>query len=236
MSDGRHVLPDASSAADACARRIVALLKDAEEKRQTAALAVSGGSTPKLLFDRLAASGVHWRGVHIFWVDERCVPPTDDASNYRLAKEHLITPAGVPGSNVHRIHGEIDPREAAERYAAEIRSFFELGSTELPRFDVVHLGLGPDAHTASLFPGQPLIDDRERIAAAVLAPQFNQWRVTLLPGVLKAARATVFLVAGEDKRPALRAVLEGEYDPKQHPAQIVAKQAEWFLDRAAVEG
>ncbi len=233
MSAVRHVLPDASAAAGACAQRILALLRDAEEKRQTAALAISGGSTPKLLFDRLSASGLPWSRVHLFWVDERCVPPTDDASNYKLALERLITPAGIPESNVHRIHGEIDPQEAARRYAAEIRSFFELGSTEFPRFDAVHLGMGPDAHTASLFPGQPLIEDREGIAAAVFAPQFDQWRVTLLPGVLQAARAAVFLVAGEDKRPALHAVLEGERDPGKYPAQIVGSRAEWFLDSAA---
>jgi 6-phosphogluconolactonase len=161
------------------------------------------------------------------------VPPTDDASNYKLACLHLIEPAHIPEANVHRIYGEMDPPEAAARYATDIRRFFELDGAGLPRFDVVHRGMGPDAHTASLFPGSPLIEDGAGIAAAVFAPQFNQWRVTLLPGVLEAARNTVLLVAGADKASALRAVFNDPYDPKKCPAQIGAREAVWFVDRAA---
>lgn len=224
---------DAAAAAQACARRVLALLEDALFRQDAATFAISGGSTPKLLFDDLAATAFPWDRVHLFWVDERCVPPTDDASNYKLARVHLIDPAHIPEANVHRIYGELDPSEAAARYAAEIRRFFRLDAAALPRFDVMHRGMGPDAHTASLFPGSPLIDDHSGIAAAVFAPQFNQWRVTLLPAVLGAARNTVLLVAGADKIDALRAVFQDPYDPKQHPAQIAAKQSEWFLDRAA---
>jgi len=214
----------------------VALLEDALSRQGVASFAVSGGSTPKLLFDRLAASGVGWDRVHLFWVDERCVPPTDDASNYKLAHQHLIAPARIPDGNVHRIHGELDPAEAAARYAEDIRRFFRLDGAELPRFDVMHRGMGPDAHTASLFPGSALIDDHAGIAAAVFAPQFNQWRVTLLPGVLEAARHTVLLVAGADKAEALRGVFHEAYDPRKYPAQIAATQAVWFLDRSAAGG
>jgi 6-phosphogluconolactonase len=108
----------------------------------------------------------------------------------------------------------------------------------MPHFDLVHRGMGPDAHTASLFPGEPLIDDRERIAAAVFVPKFNQWRVTLLPGALLAARHTVFLVAGEDKAEAVRAVFHEEYDPKKYPAQIASHHGRgvtWFLDESAAK-
>ena len=230
MSANRNVLPDAASAAEACARHILRLLADALGERD-ATLAISGGSTPNLLFDRLAASGFRWDRVHLFWVDERCVPPTDDASNYKLAREHLIEPAGIPAANVHRILGELEPHEAASRYGEEVGRVFRPAST--PRFDVVHLGMGPDGHTASLFPGSPLLEDREGVAAAVYAPKFNQWRVNLLPGVLIAARNIVFLVAGADKAQTLRSALEGEYDPRKIPARIVARQATWFLDRAA---
>jgi 6-phosphogluconolactonase len=169
-------------------------------------------------------------------VDERCVPPTDVASNYKLADDFLIHPAHIPGRNVHRILGELTPATAAKRYAGEVRDFFGLEEGEMPRFDVVHRGMGPDAHTASLFPGEPLIDDREGIAAAVYVEKFHQWRVTLLPGALLAAKHTVFVVAGDDKAEAVRAVFQEEYDPKKYPAQIASHHGRgvtWFLDEAA---
>lgn len=233
MSAAPIIAPDAAGAAEACARHVIALLEAALSRQDFVTFAISGGSTPKLLFNRLAASAFRWDRVHLFWVDERCVPPDDDASNYRLAYNHLIGPARIPEANVHRIYGELDPRDAAARYVADVRRFFDLGAADLPRFDVVHRGIGPDAHTASLFPGSPLIEDRTGIAAAVFAPQFNQWRVTLLPGVLEAARDTVLLAAGADKAEAVRAVFQEPFDPKRYPAQIGAREAVWFLDRAA---
>ncbi len=233
MNAGPIVASDAAGAAEACARHVIALLEEALSRQDLVTFAISGGSTPKLLFDRLAAAASPWDRVHLFWVDERCAPPTDDASNYKLAREHLIEPAQIPAANIHRIFGELDPAEAVARYTADVRRFFKLDGADLPRFDVVHRGIGPDAHTASLFPGSPLIDDHAGIAAAVFAPQFNQWRVTLLPGVLEAARNTVLLAAGADKAEAVRAVFQEDFDPKRYPAQIGARGAIWFLDRAA---
>jgi 6-phosphogluconolactonase len=227
---------DAPAAADACARRVIELLGDTLSRQAAASFAISGGSTPKLLFERLAASGFAWDRVHLFWVDERCVPPNDDASNYKMAYDRLISPARIPADNIHRIEGEREPHEAAERYVAEIRRFFRLEPGAAPRFDVMHRGIGPDAHTASLFPDSPLIDDRAGIAAAVFAPQFQQWRVTLLPAAIEAAHNTVMLVSGADKVDALRAVFHGPRLPKRCPAQIGAERAEWFLDRAAGAG
>jgi 6-phosphogluconolactonase len=236
MTAAPIVAADAAAAAEACARRVLALLEDALSRQDVATFAISGGSTPKLLFDNLAAAAFPWDRVHLFWVDERCVPPDDDASNYKLAHIHLIEPAHIPETNVHRICGEIDHSEAAARYVAGIRGFFHLDAGALPRFDVMHRGMGPDAHTASLFPGSPLIEDRSGIAAAVFASQFHQWRVTLLPAVLEAARNTVMLVAGADKIDALRAVFQDPYDPKRYPAQIAARQSEWFLDASSAAG
>jgi 6-phosphogluconolactonase len=234
-----HISEDPPAAAEAAAQQIIAILEGTLAELEFATLAVSGGSTPRLLFGRLAASRFPWNRIHLYWVDERMVPPDDPASNYKLAFDHLIKPAHIPPRQVHRIVGELPPKVAAGKYALEIRDTFGLDISELPRFDVVHCGMGPDAHTASLFPGEPLIDDREGIAAAVCAPQFNQWRVTLLPGVLLAARHTVFLVCGADKVDAVRAVFHQEYDPKKYPAQISTHQGRgvmWFLDRAAAEG
>ena len=236
MSVRWHKLPDANAAAEAGAHHIIGLLEEVLSGQEFATFAVSGGSTPKLMFQKLAATRFPWDKVHIFWVDERCVPPTDVASNYKLADDFLIHPAHIPGRNVHRVLGELTPATAAKRYAGEVRDFFGLEEGEMPRFDVVHRGMGPDAHTASLFPGDPLIDDREGIAAAVFAEKFHQWRVTLLPGALLAAKHTVFVVAGDDKAEAVRAVFQEEYDPKKYPAQIASHHGRgvtWFLDEAA---
>jgi 6-phosphogluconolactonase len=231
-----HSYPDANAAAEKCAQHILALLDEALAGQGDATLAISGGSTPKLLFTHLAASKFIWNRVHIFWVDERAVPPTDPQSNYKLAEEYLIAPARIPHRNVHRIAAELPPDKAAKRYTEEIREFFQVEGDELPHFDVIHLGTGPDAHTASLFPGEPLIDDREGIAAAVFVEKIPQWRITLLPGVLLAARHTVFLVAGEDKAQAVRNIFHEPYDPKKYPAQLVShhgRRVTWFLDDAA---
>lgn len=236
MSVRRHTYSDAAAAAEACAHHLIALLEESIAGQEFATLAVSGGSTPKLLFQQLTASRFRWDKVHLFWVDERCVPPTDDASNYKLANDYLIAPARIPLRQVHRIPGELKPEAAAHRYTEEIQEFFGLDDGEMPHFDVVHRGMGPDAHTASLFPGDPLIDDREGIAGATYAEKFKQWRVTLLPGALLAAKHTVFLVAGADKQEAVRAVFEEEYDPKKYPAQIASHHGRgvtWFLDEAA---
>src|SRR5262249_53789650 len=196
----------------------------------------SGGGTAKYLFQKLVAAAFPWNRVHLFWVDERCVPPDDPASNYGVAVQLFLRPANIPPENVHRIYGELPPKDAAARYGQEIRSFFRLGTGEFPHFDVLHLGMGPDAHNASLFPGDSLIEDREQIAAATYAEKFAQWRVTLLPGPLLAARHTVFLATGEDKRESLRQVLNGPYNPVNYPAQLVSRNGAdltWFVDQAA---
>jgi 6-phosphogluconolactonase len=131
------------------------------------------------------------------------------------------------------VEGERPPEEAAQLYAAEIARFFRIAAPSMPAFDVLHLGIGADGHTASLFPDSPLVRDRERIAAAVFAPRFSQWRVTLLPGVLAAAANVIVLAAGADKREAIRAVLHEPEDPVRRPVQVVSHRAQWFLDRDA---
>lgn len=226
----------AEEVADACAGYVLEVLAEALKSQPHATFAISGGSTPKLLFRNLAKSGFDWSKVHIFWVDERCVPPTDDQSNFKLADENLLTPARISKYNVHRIHGEMTPDEAAVRYIEEIRDFFGLAAHELPTFDLVHRGIGPDAHTASLFPGEPLIANRSGIAAAVWVEKMRSHRVTLLPGVLLAAKRTVLQVAGQDKADAVHNILQGPEDALQFPGQIATRgsdKAVWFLDQAA---
>lgn len=223
-------------AASACAERILELLQSLTIAGR-ASLAVSGGSTPKLMFQSLAELSkdtLDWSRVHLFWVDERIVAPTDPDSNYKLAKDFLIDPAGIPEANVHRVHGELPPDEAAALYAKNLASFF---GDHPPVIDVLHCGMGPDAHTASLFPGSELIRDNDGLAASVFASKLPNWRVTLLPKVLLSARHTLVLATGADKAGTLKAVFdESSYDPMARPVQLLAKEGRdvaWYLDRAA---
>lgn len=219
--------------AAACSQFILSRLKEALQSQLRATIAISGGSSPRLLFTDMAKAGFDWSNVHIFWVDERCVPPTDDRSNYKLAEETLLKPARIQPQNVHRVYGELPPDEAAARYVSDIREFF--GPAGLPVFDVLHRGMGPDAHTASLFPGEPLIKNNTDIAAHVWVEKMKMDRVTLLPGVLRAAKYTVLQVSGAEKADAVRMVLTGDEDEMKYPCQIASRdrKAIWFLDEAA---
>ncbi len=223
-------------AAEACAERVLELLQSLT-LAGTASFAVSGGSTPKLMFQSLAELSrdtLDWTRVHLFWVDERVVPPSDPDSNYKLAKDYLIDPTGIPEANVHRVPGELSPEDAAAWYNKDLAAYF---GDHPPVIDVLHCGMGPDAHTASLFPGSKLIEDRDGLAAPVYAPKLPNWRVTLLPKVLLAARHTLMLATGADKAEALKAVFdESSYDPMARPVQLIAKEGRdvaWYLDRAA---
>lgn len=224
--------PNAAAAAEACGQHILVKLSQAIAARQRATLAISGGTSPRAMFEFFAKSGFPWHGVHIFWVDERCVPPSDPQSNFGIANETWLAPANVPVVNIHRVLTELEPAAAAEQYSQELQNVFGIQLGVLPQFDVIHRGMGPDAHTASLFPGEPLIADHEGLAAAVWVEKTHQWRVTLLPGVLEAAWHTAVLVTGSDKAPALEAVLHGPYDPMQRPAQIGIgdPNVRWFTD------
>ncbi len=232
-----EIAGDIGEAAAACAALMAERLRQALNERPYATLALSGGSTPAKLFPILAKTSLPWERIHVFFADERMVPPADSASNFRLAKTLLFDPAGVPPSSIHRVHGESDPQEAANAYEAELAVAFDLDldEDEIPLFDVLHLGMGPDAHTASLFPGEPAIDNLDDLCAAVYVAKMEMWRVTLLPAVLQAARCTVFLAGGADKAEPLRHVLGEPYDPRQFPAQLVRHNLEvrWFLDKAA---
>jgi 6-phosphogluconolactonase len=236
MSIQSYIYQDPQEASAGCAVKILELLEDSLKRAPLATIAISGGSTPKLLFGELAKAGFDWSRVHLFWVDERGVPPIDPQSNYKLAKEHLIDPAGFPAHNVHRIQAELDPKTAAQLYVEDIRKFFHVEPGAFPQFDIIHRGMGPDMHTASLFPGEPLINDHEHLAAATYVEKFHQWRITLLPGVLEAARNTIMLVAGGDKAEPLHTVLHEPYDAMKYPVQIGTHDGRnvlWFLDKPA---
>jgi 6-phosphogluconolactonase len=223
-------------AAAACGARSLGIFEQARRERGNVSVAVSGGGTPRMMFEDMAQRGFDWRGIDIFQVDERCVPPDHAQSNFRMLREALLNGAAIDESRVHRINGELAPEESAREYVDEIRRCFGLGMDGLPVFDLIQRGMGPDAHTASLFPGEPLIADRTGIAAAVENKGLEksmQKRVTLLRGVLEQARNTLCLATGAEKAEALRLVLRTGFDPVTLPAQIASANMVWFVDQAA---
>lgn len=218
------------SASD-CARAISRWLNRAILHRGRAFLAVSGGSTPKQMFEALAPLPVNWRRVHLFFVDERMVPPEHEQSNYRLALRHLAGPAGILEENVHRIRGEMEPEAAAERYEMEARA--RLGPTGF--FDVVQCGVGGDGHTASLFPGDPLVNRRTGFCSAVWVEKIQQHRVTLLPPAILSARHLCVLVSGFEKKWAVRRALDHRGSALETPARILDRAStSWFLSPAHI--
>jgi len=236
MSVHQFIEPDIERLSAACVRHILSQLEQALSGNDQATFAVSGGNSPKPVFEALAKVDFDWARVHLFFVDERCVPISDSQSNYAMVERVFVAPAQIPHRHVHRVHTELEPHRAAEVYGEEIRDVFDIGPLETPHFDVIHLGMGPDAHTASLFPGDPLIEDRERITAATYVEKFHQWRVTLLPAVLLGAKHTVVFAPGADKADAMRSVLDGEFEPLRFPAQIPAhlgRGVTWFMDQPA---
>jgi len=192
----------------------------------------SGDESSKAYRQRVA-----WENLHVYWGDERHVGPDDPQSNYRMAREVLLDRVPIPAENVHRVHAENpDATAAAAEYGAELRRSFELGEDELPVFDLVLLGMGPDAHTASLFPGTDVIHETRLLVAAPWVEKFQSFRITLTPPVINNARQIAFMIRGADKAEALQAVRRGLFSPDRYPAQIVRPttgRLTWLLDRAA---
>lgn len=231
-----QVCADSADLAQALADLIVTSANTAVVERGAFHIALSGGTTPKAAYELLAGNvlraAVPWEKVSIYFGDERCVPPDDERSNYRMASRAFLDAVPIPRSNIHRIRGEIDPGLAANEYASALRADF--GST--PQFDLILLGLGEDGHTASLFPGSdPDLDDGA-LVRAVYAQEQDMWRVTITPAVINGARRVAFAVEGTAKAPVLAAVYEGPRDPITYPAQIVEPASgglTWLVDEAA---
>jgi 6-phosphogluconolactonase len=201
--------------------------------RGRATLVLSGGSTPGPIYERLATiGGIDWGRVHVFFSDERCVPPDDTRSNYHMARVTLLDRVAIPPANIHRIAGEDEPDDAAAAYADDLRR--ALG--EDLRFDLVLLGLGDNGHTASLFPGLAAVTEAVRTVAASYVEVVEMWRITLTPPAINAARNVAFLVAGAAKANALHRVLQGRRQPLVVPAQAIQPtdgHLVWLIDAAA---
>lgn len=231
------VFPDAGALLDAAADAVTAIAAESIRARGRVALALAGGSTPRGLYERLAGpwrDRIDWARVHVFWGDERCVPPTHADSNYRLAAEALLRHVPVPSTHIYRMAGELEPASAARQYAATLASVLDAHAGAPPVLDLVLLGLGVDGHTASLFPGSEAVDDTLHTVVATPPAEGRGWRLTLTLPVLNAARSTLWLVAGETKAAALAAVLDGLPAPLPLPAQrVTGHDVRWLVDRAA---
>lgn len=239
------VHPDRNALMQAVARRFASSAAHAIGDHGRFAVALAGGSTPKAAYELLAgtayAETIDWSRVEVFFGDERCVAPEDPASNYRMAREALLDHVALPPANVHRMHGEDDPAQAADSYERDLRRAFAT-LQGLPRrepgacFDLVLLGLGHDGHTASLFPGSKAVAERGRWVEAVYAERVSMWRITLTPVIINAAEEILFVVSGGSKSEALYAVIEEAASEDRLPARAIAPgrgRLRWMVDAEA---
>jgi 6-phosphogluconolactonase len=233
-----EILPDAAALHAAAVKEVVACAKRAITAHRQFFLALSGGNTPRNVYSLLAEQSkdsLPWEKIHIFFGDERHVPPDDPESNYRMARESLLSKVPIPEENVHRIAAELPAPQAADRYEQELKSFFHLSGGAWPRFDLILLGIGEEGHTASLFPGTTALGEQSRLAAANWVEKLQTWRITLTYPVLNHAAEVLFLVSGQGKAQILRDI----FDPSKanlFPAQAVHPlegKILWLADRQA---
>jgi 6-phosphogluconolactonase len=229
------VLPDAHDVAHEAAERMVVAAGRAAEEGRTLSLALSGGSTPKALYELLASPAyrtrIDWPRLEVFFGDERTVPSDHKDSNYRMAREALLSKVPVPGDNVYRMAGELDPDEAAKQYGQVLKEKFGDGG-----LDVVLLGMGDDGHTASLFPGTAALNETRHRAVANYVEKLKTWRITLTAPFINRAREVMVLVSGASKVARLAEVLEGPRDPQRLPIQLINPEQGrlvWLVDAAA---
>ncbi len=240
MDHRLHIAEDAEALAQEAARHWIQRALEAIQARGAFHVSLSGGSTPKRLYQILAegelAKSLDWNRVHLWFGDERCVPPDHDDSNYHMVHDALLAKVPIPSHNVHRIHGELTPEDAASRYARDLVRGLPDRQGAFGRFDLLMLGMGADGHTASLFPGTPALEERERPAVAVYVEKLESWRVTITYPLIEQAREIMLLVAGASKAPVVAAVLAGRPEARDYPvARVRAAEGElvWWLDRAA---
>lgn len=234
-----RVYADAEQIANAGAELFVRCAAESIASRERFRVALSGGTTPRRVFELLATAPfqkrVDWSKVDVFWGDERYVPSDDRESNYRMAAEALLNHIATPGIRVYRVPTEIAPAPAAaERYEADVRSCFG-DPASVPRFDLIYLGIGADGHTASLFPHSPLLRENTRLVAADHVSKLNMWRISMTPKLLNQGHTVAFLVEGDAKAEVLRQIIAGPQNPELLPAQIIAPEGRllWLTDQAA---
>jgi 6-phosphogluconolactonase len=231
------VAPGTQALDEANAEMIVQAAADAIAARGRFTIALSGGSTPKPLYALMASdpwrNRIDWSKTHFFWGDERWVPSTSTQSNYKLANDAWLAKIPVPQENLHRMQTDRgEPEEAAEEYENHIRNFFGKD----PQFDFNLLGIGTNGHTASLFPGRPTLQIRDRLVVADNIPEVHMWRITFTVPLINNSREIVFLVAGADKAHVLKEVLRGPHEPERLPSQLIRANHGsliWLMDEPA---
>ncbi len=239
-----RVFSDMATLSRALAEHVAARAMERAREGRRFSVALSGGHTPRPLYERLAceplASRIPWPSLDLFQVDERAVPPDDPQSNYRMIRQSLLDRVALAAANFHRMEAErANLDAAAEHYEQLLAERLVPAVGHPPRFDLILLGLGPDGHTASLFPGTRALAEQTRWVVPNFVSKLNAYRMTLTYPVLNAAGEIVFMVSGEEKRDILRQALEGQRDPEQWPAQAVqpvAGHVVWFVDKAAAGG
>ncbi len=232
-----RIFDDPEAMSRGAAELLVGIAKQAVAARGRFSVALSGGGTPRRTYELLATAPyreqVDWSRAHIFWGDERCVPLDDPRSNARLAREALLGHVPIPPGQLHPLDCLPSPREGARRYEVMLREFF---APAPPCFDLIMLGLGDNGHTASLFPGTPVLTESKRWVAEVYVPQQELHRLTLTAPIINGADSVAFLVAGAAKAAVVREVIQGPRDPLRLPAQLINPQPGelyWLLDKAA---
>ena len=235
---GIRVFPNAEALNHGAAAEIIARSRVAVERSGRCSIVLSGGTTPHALYSMLTTEyreQIPWAACHFFWGDERCVPPDHPASNYRMAMEAMLSHVPVPSENIHRIRAEDpDAKRASQEYADEVRVYF--GDGDVPGFDIVLLGLGPDGHTASLFPGTDALAEHEKLVVANWVEKLGAFRITMTAPLLNHASCVLFLVQGAEKAEALRSILHGAREPEKFPAQFIRPadgDLAWLVDAAA---
>jgi 6-phosphogluconolactonase len=230
------IVPDAVTLAHDAAEEFHRLAEAAVQERGRFSVALSGGNTPRTVYSLLASEHkqLPWDRIHIFFGDERHVPPDDPDSNFRMASESLLSKVPIPEKNVHRIHAELDAEAAAAEYEQQLVSFFHLLNQDWPRFDLIFLGIGEDGHTASLFPGSKALSEASRRVTANWVEKFKTFRITLTFPVLNHAAEVVFLVSGASKARILSEILRPGI--QKYPAQSVQPENGrllWLVDEDA---
>jgi 6-phosphogluconolactonase len=233
------IVPDVEALYRAGADEFLRCAQQAITQRGRFCVALSGGNTPRGVYSLLAAAANHlaWEDVYIFFGDERSVPLDDPQSNYRMAKEALLSRVPVPATNVFRMPTELAADLVAQQYEDQVRRFFQLSESAWPHFDLIFLGLGEDGHTASLFPGSAALQENSRLVVANWVEKFQSYRITFTYPVLNRAEEVVFLVSGESKSHVLQDILK-QHPTAKYPAQSVQPQAGrllWIVDKAAAQ-
>jgi 6-phosphogluconolactonase len=226
--------------AEAFASDLVNRINNSGKKKNPFTIALSGGNTPKLLFEILAdkyRESIDWSNVHLFWVDERCVPPADPESNYGMTRQILLSKIIIPENNIHRIRGEEEPEKEASRYSEEIKAYTPTRD-KFPLFDLIILGMGDDGHTASIFPGNLKLLSSDRVCEAAAHPVSGQKRVTITGKVINNAWEVVFIVTGSGKAPVIGRIFNKDAESVNFPAAYVVPfhgNLSWLLDEKAGE-